>query len=147
MPQTTDTAVPRSVAAILEDLLREEGYRPRREGDDGTTSALWFKAEGTRFVLFAYEDDPAYFRLGASFELGQGPHDVALLAELANRLNHDVKGVKVVLDPERNAVQFSVETFLTGPATPALLDRSLDVLHATANEFFASRAPAGRLDA
>jgi hypothetical protein len=137
------------VAHAFCEVLAEEGYRPKVEGDeDETTTRIVFKSEGTRFTLYAYEDDPEYFRLAAAYDLGEGPHDDAGLASIANHVNEHMKGVKTVLDLDRNGVRFIVETFLTGQkVTPALIERATSALRAAANDFFASRRPPGHLDA
>jgi len=144
-----DAVAPRAVARAYLDVLAGEGYRPKvdDEGVDETSSPILFKKEGTTFVLFAYEDDPEYFRMGLSFKLGQGPHDAASLAEVANDLNDRWKGVKTVLDLEESRVRFAVETFLTGQkVSGALLERSTHALRCAADDFFGARRPPARLD-
>jgi hypothetical protein len=138
------------VAHAFREVLAEEGYRPKVEGgeDETTTTRIAFKSEGTRFTLYAYEDDPEYFRLAAAYDLGEGPHDGAGLASIANHVNEHVKAVKTVLDLDRNGVRFIVETFLTGQkVTPALIERATSALRAAANDFFAARRPPGHFDA
>lgn len=152
MDDTTAAAAapPRPVAAAFLDVLADEGYRPKldRDRSDENASCIAFKAEGTTFLLLAYEDDPEYLRLGVSYDLGEGRDDPAALAALANEVNDQVKGVKVVLAPEDRAVRFVVETFLAGQrVTGALLERALGALRKAAGDFFAARRPPERLDA
>lgn len=143
----TDTATPRTVLDAYLELLGEEGYRPRADGSDGESTLVTFKAQGTRFLLFAYEDDPTYFRLGVHYDLPPGPRDALRLAELANDQNTRWKGVKTVLDLEDGSVRFVVETFLTGPATGDLLERTIRALGSVSDEFFGALRPPERLDA
>jgi hypothetical protein len=132
------------------ELLAEEGYRPQpdEDGDDESFNTISFKAEGKTFLLFAYEDDPDYFNVGFSFDLGETSHDPAALAALALDVNERVKGVKCSIAPQDNAVRFQVETFLGGAtASPALLRRSIDALQHAARTFFEKRVPPDHLDA
>ena len=146
----TRTAPPKPVAAAFLDVLAEEGYRPKVDGDreDERSSCIAFKAEGTTYLLFAYEDDPEYLRLGVSYDLGDGRDDTAALAAVANQVNEQVKGVKAVLSTDDRSVRFSVETFLTGQrVTGALIERALGALRKAADDFFEARRPPERLDA
>ncbi len=149
MPTSIAAAPSKPVAHAYREVLSEEGYRPKVEAaEDETTTRIAFKSEGTRFTLYAYEDDPEYFRLVAAYDLGDGPHDSAGLASIANDVNDHVKGVKAVLDLERNGVRFVVETLLTGQkVTVALIERATSALRAAASDFFAARRPPGHLDA
>jgi hypothetical protein len=65
MPRRKRTPAAQPVAAAYLNVLTEEGYRPKVEDVEGRCTTIAFKAEGTRFLLFALEDDPEYFRLGA----------------------------------------------------------------------------------
>lgn len=143
-------ATARPVAAAFLDVLAEEGYRPKLDRDcsDENTSCIAFKSERTTYLLFAYEDDPEYLRVGVSYDLGEGPDDAAALAALANRVNDQVKGVKTVLAPDDHSVRFVVETFLTGQrVSGALVERALGALRKAADDFFEARRPPERLDA
>jgi Putative bacterial sensory transduction regulator len=113
------------------DFLGDEGYRPRADldTDDLDFRVITFKPEGSTFLLFVYEDDPDYFNVGFSFDMGEGAKDPAALASLALDVNGQVKGVKCTLGPDENAVRFQVESFLCGSkVSHALLKRSLDAL-------------------
>jgi hypothetical protein len=132
------------------DFLGDEGYRPRADPDtdDLDFRVITFKSEGSTFLLFVYEDDPDYFNVGFTFDLGESPHDQSALARLALDINGEVKGVKCTLAPEENAVRFQVESFLCGSkASTALLKRSLDALRHAAATFFEKRCPPVHLDA
>lgn len=141
MPKRKTAPAAQPVAAAYLTVLTEEGYRPKVECVEGECTTIAFKAEGTRFLLFALEDDPEYLRLGAAFELGAGGlQDPAALARIANDVNDRTKGVKAVLDPELNGVRFMVETFLTGQrVTGALVARATSAVQTAANDFFAAR--------
>jgi hypothetical protein len=139
MPRRKRTPAAQPVAAAYLAVLTDEGYRPKVEDVEGGCTTIAFNAEGTRFLLFALEDDPEYFRLGAGFELG-GSRDPAVLAAVANDVNERTKGVKAVLDPERNGVRFMVETFLTGQrVTGALVAPATGAIQTAANDFFGAR--------
>jgi hypothetical protein len=148
MPRRKRTPAAQPVAAAYLAVLTDEGYRPKVEDVEGGCTTIAFNAEGTRFLLFALEDDPEYFRLGVAFDLGPAPHDLAELARIANDVNDRTKGVKVILDPERNGVRFMVETFLTGQrVTRALVARATSAIQTATNDFFAARRPVVHLDA
>lgn len=152
MPKSTEVEVTtaKPVADAYVDILAEEGYRPKieRGESDDTSTVIHFKSEGIRYRLFAYEDDPEYFRLGVSYDLGEGPHDAALLARIANDVNDRLKGVKAVLGLDQNGVRFVVESFLTGQkVTAALVERATSALRSAADDFFAARRPPDHLDA
>jgi hypothetical protein len=67
---------------------------------------------------------------------------------MANDVNERSKGVKAVLDPDRNGVRFMVETFLTGQrVTGALVARATGAIQTAANDFFGARRPTEHLDA
>ncbi|MFL5302210.1 MAG: YbjN domain-containing protein [Anaeromyxobacteraceae bacterium] len=132
------------------DFLADEGYRPRGDpdADDLDFRVITFKSEGSTFLLFVYEDDPDYFNVGFSFDLGEAAKDPAALARLALHVNGQVKGVKCTLGHEDSAVRFQVESFLCGSkVSHALLKRSLDALRHAAAAFFEKRVPPEHLDA
>jgi hypothetical protein len=132
------------------DFLGDEGYRPKADPDtdDLDFRLITFKSEGSTFLLFVYEDDPDYFNVGFSFDLGEAARDAAALASLALDVNGQVKGVKCTLAPDDNAVRFQVESFLCGSkVSHALLTRSLDALRHAAAAFFEKRVPPEHLDA
>ena len=52
-----------SKSELYFEFLAEEGYRPHRDGEGDIT----FRKEGKLYVLFAGEDDPQLFRLGALY--------------------------------------------------------------------------------
>jgi hypothetical protein len=133
------------------DFLGEEGYRPRCDddpGDDDSPKVVTFKSEGQTFLLFVYEDDPDYFNVGFSFDLGEGEQDRAALTAPAAAVNDEVKGVKCTLGRDDNSVRFQVESFLGGAKpTSELLTRCLSALRHAATEFFEKRVPPDHLDA
>jgi hypothetical protein len=139
----------KSVADVYLNLLRDEGYRPkllpRASGE--LVDLVTFTARYTRFQLFCCEDDPGYFRLGCEYQLAATSCELPWLAHTANSVNAQVKGVKAVLAPEHETVRFTVEGFLTGKATPALLERSIAAILHAADVFFAERRPPKHLDA
>jgi hypothetical protein len=148
-PTDAPSARSKSVTDVYLNLLAEEGYRPRSHprSNGELVGLVTFSARGAHFILFACEDDPGYFRLGCEYELGAAPHELPLYVGAANVVNEAAKGVKVVLAPEEDAVRFTVETFLTGNATPHLLDRSISALLNAATSFFTERRPPKHLDA
>ena len=151
MPRTTKaTTVKKTLEKCYLDFLGDEGYRPRADPDtdDLDFSVITFKSEGSTFLLFVYEDDPDYFNVGFSLDLGEPAKDPAALASLALDVSGQVKGVKCTLGLEDNAIRFQVETFLCGSkVSHALLKRSLDALRHAAAAFFETRAPPEHLDA
>ena len=129
------------------DLLAEEGYRPKVTPSEDDHSVVRFKSEGTAFLLFADEDDEAFFHLATGYELGDGVADMAGAMSRANDLNADYKAVKVTVHPAERSVRFHVEAFLDTPATLAVIQRSVGALRNAARAFFEPARPADRLDA
>lgn len=105
----------RPLARTYADFLDREGFEPTLlEGcEDEEATGLYFVVEGHPFLLFAYENEPGWFRVGLQLPFEPWPGD-PVVASLANELNHDLACVKLFVDPENHGVRFMVDTFLAG---------------------------------
>jgi hypothetical protein len=79
-------------AELYYEFLKEEGYVPHYDSDGD----IVFKAEGLSYLLFAAEDDPAYFRLALPFfwEI-ESPAERQRVLAAAAVVNAEVKVVKL----------------------------------------------------
>lgn len=106
------------------EFLQEEGYLPRYDNDGD----LIFKAEGLSYLLFAADDDPAYFRLALPFFWEVESHEERQrVMAAATTVNAEVKVVKLyIVDDHAWA---SVEMLIDPPdAFKLVFARSLRVL-------------------
>jgi hypothetical protein len=119
---------------LLQSVLGAEGY-PFEAGSD--PRLLRFKREGTKYVLDADDADPGFFAVRAVFHLDFDLPEQPLLA-LAHDLGVALKGVKVFVSPDGDAVGFNFEAFvpeLSEDTARALLGRGLRALAAARVEF------------
>lgn len=106
------------------EFLQEEGYVPRYDNDGD----LIFKMEGLSYLLFAAEDDPAYFRLALPFfwEI-ESPEERQRAMAAAARVNAEVKVVKLYMVEDHTWA--AVEMLIEPPENFKLIfTRSLRVL-------------------
>jgi hypothetical protein len=134
------------VATQYFDLLAEEGYRPTCNRIDDTVSAVLFKVEGTKVVVFSDEEDESFFHLGVAVELNEGM-EIPWALDRANHLNDDLKAVKVTIHPDDRSVRFRIEAFLPGPPTLEMIQRSVGAIGNAEKQFFATEEAPRRLDA
>jgi hypothetical protein len=138
-----------TVAERRLEVLAQEGYRPTLDdaAGDEPLRAVAFKVRGEKFFVWCDESDPNYFWLACSFQLGPGPRDPASVGALVNEMNELMKGVKVAYSLQEWGVVFSVEQFVDGDPTPAVLERSIEAIQAASTEFFEKLRPPAQLDA
>jgi hypothetical protein len=134
------------VAARYFDLLAEEGFRPTCDRIDDTVSAVLFKVEGTKVVIFTDEEDEDFFHMGLAIELNEGM-EIPWALDRANHLSDDLKAVKVTVRAEDRSVRFRIEAFLPGPPTLEMIRRSVGAVDNAAKQFFATDEAPKRLDA
>lgn len=111
-------------AEMYYEFLKEEGYVPHYDNDGD----IIFKAEGLSYLLFAAEDDPAYFRLALPFfwEI-ESPAERQRVLAAATTVNAEVKVVKLYVVEDH--VWASVEMLIDPPESfRPIFTRSLRVL-------------------
>ncbi len=103
----------RTLAQRWNDLLSEEGYRPRLEPipDEPGRAMIFFKEGGVRRRLVLDEADAVFYNFALGYDLDDGLPGGAVLLEIANALNTELKAVKVTVDLEGRTANFAVEGF------------------------------------
>lgn len=133
---------PGAVLSRLKELLAAEGYRPWTVDEEWAADAVYFKAEGRRYGLRASDADPDFVQVTHGYALDDGPHDELTLLRVGQRVQADVKVVKVHLSPKGDFVEFQAELFLGGHAFGSeLLERCLGALRHTTAKFFEALEP------
>lgn len=115
------------------ELLANEGYRPKVDEDDATE--IDFKVERVRFRMIVDPTDPDFIAISLAYRVENG-HALEQLLTVANEMNHRVKVVKVLVQPDASAVRFSYETLVRGALDPELLERAISFLRGISDEFF-----------
>jgi hypothetical protein len=134
------------VAARYFDLLAEEGFRPTCDRIDDTVSAVLFKVEGTKVVIFTDEEDEDFLHMGLAIDLDEAM-EIAWALDKANSLNDDRKAIKVTVHPEDRTVRFRIEAFLPGPPSLGMIQRSVGAITGALEEFFNREASPKQLNA
>ena len=125
---------PATHLAPFVELLAEEGFRPRVEGE-GDEAFISFKWEGVSFLMVPDPAESRFFHLVARYELPR-PLDYDLLLA-ANELNAAWKVVKAVVVAAEGAIDFHFEAHLGEQGSMApLLARALPALRSGAAHFF-----------
>ncbi len=123
------------------DLLGEDGFRPRLEVNDEHPEQLciYFKSEGTKYLLFLDDRDATFFNLSLCYNLGEvaGAGDFALL-NAANEENRHAKGTKVTVDLEDRVAYFNIEGFGEAPPSPEMFERMVGQCSYSADCFFST---------
>lgn len=99
-----------SKAEIYFEYLKEEGYVPHYDSDGD----IVFKSEGLTYLLFASEDDEAYFRMSLpNFWKIESEEERQRALAVACRVNAELKVVKIY--PVEDNVWASVELLFDPP--------------------------------
>ncbi|HWG85640.1 MAG TPA: YbjN domain-containing protein [Deinococcales bacterium] len=113
------------------DFLAEEGFRPKLDDDGDIT----FKYQGRRYLLWANEDDEAFFRLAAVYIWPiESDEERARALEAANDVNRGTKVGKVYLT--QDDVWCAVELLFDPPEQfRGVFERALGVLEYCVRQF------------